>query len=175
VGRGVVLDEAVNEHLPQAYNAAVEEHQVKPLGQPDVDVTAFADGGELTFTAEVDVRPDIELPTTTASRSRSPTPRSPTPTSTSSSRACAGGSARCPVERPVRTGDFVTLDLAATVDGEPIDDATASGLSYEVGSGQLLDGVDDAVVGLSSGEEATFARRSRAASTRTRSPRSRPG
>jgi trigger factor len=157
VGRGVVLDEAVNDHLPQAYNAAVAEHQVRPLGQPEVDVTAFADGGELTFTAEVDVRPDIELPdydgvaVTVADADVTDTD---VDEQLESLRRRFGTLA--PVERATQTGDFVTLDLSATSGGEPVDDATASGLSYEVGSGQLLDGVDDAVVGLAAGEEATF-------------------
>jgi trigger factor len=157
VGRGVVLDEAVNEHLPQAYNAAVEEQQVKPLGQPEVDVTAFADGGELTFTAEVDVRPDIELPDydgIEVSVADAEVTDADVDEQVESLRRRFGSLAA--VERPVQTGDFVTLDLSATVDGEPVDDATASGLSYEVGSGQLLDGVDEAVVGLSAGEEASF-------------------
>ena len=90
----MVLDEAVNERLPKAYNAAVDEHKVKPLGQPEVDVTEFTDGDQLMFTAEVDVRPRSSCPTTAASRSRSTTPRSPTATSTSSSKGCAPASAR---------------------------------------------------------------------------------
>ena len=129
---------------------------VKPLGQPEVDVTEFKDGEPLKFTAEVDVRPEIELPDYDGIevtvddaevtdedvdeqldalreplRARSP-----------------------PVERAAGDGDFVTIDLAATVDGEPIEDARASGLSYEVGSGQLLDGLDEAITGLSAGEHA---------------------
>src|SRR4029079_17469116 len=62
VGREAVLEEAVNEHLPKAYNAALDEHQVKALGQPEVDVTQVEDGADLTFTAEVDIRPEIDLP-----------------------------------------------------------------------------------------------------------------
>ncbi len=62
VGRGAVLEEAVNEALPQAYGAAVEENKIRVLGRPEVEVTDFADGAELKFTAEVDVRPEIALP-----------------------------------------------------------------------------------------------------------------
>lgn len=163
VGRGAVLDEAINEHLPKAYNAAAQEHGVKALGQPEVDVTEFADGEQLTFTAEVDVRPAIELPdydgldvvvddaeVTDADVDEQLT------------SLAARFASLTPVERSVEDGDFVTIDLSATHDGHPVEDATASGMSYEVGSGTLLEGLDAAVVGLSAGESATFTDRLRA-------------
>ncbi len=157
VGRAAVLEEAVNEHLPKAYSAAVDEHKVQVLGQPDVDVTELNDGDDLTFTAEVDVRPEIELPTYQGLEvevaDADVTDEDIAEQLTS--LQARFGSLRT-VERAVETGDFVTLDLAATADGETIDDATAKGLSYEVGSGQLLDGIDDAIVGLSAGESASF-------------------
>ena len=157
VGRGVVLDEAVNEHLPKAYNAAVDEHKVKVLGQPDVDVTEFADGDQLTFTAEVDVRPEIELPDY---QGIEVTVADADVTDADVAEQLEGLRSRfgslSPVERAVEEGDFVTLDLSAAADGEPIDEATAAGLSYEVGSGQLLEGLDEAIVGRSAGDTATF-------------------
>ncbi len=157
VGRGVVLDEAVNEHLPKAYNAAVDEHKVKVLGQPDVDVTEFADGDQLTFTAEVDVRPEIELPDY---QGIAVTVADADVTDADVAEQLEGLRTRfgslSPVERPVADGDFVTIDLEAASDGSPIDEATAAGLSYEVGSGQLLEGLDEAIVGRSAGDTATF-------------------
>ncbi|MDQ3485887.1 MAG: trigger factor, partial [Actinomycetota bacterium] len=62
LGRGAVLDEAVNDALPTLYVQALRDNDLQPLGRPEVDVTKFADGDALEFTAEVDVRPDIELP-----------------------------------------------------------------------------------------------------------------
>ncbi len=157
VGRGVVLDEAVNEHLPKAYNAAVDEHKVKVLGQPDVDVTEFADGDQLTFTAEVDVRPEIELPDY---QGIEVTVADADVTDADVAEQLEGLRSRfgslSTVERAVESGDFVTLDLSAAADGEPIDEATAAGLSYEVGSGQLLEGLDEAIVGRSAGDTAAF-------------------
>jgi trigger factor len=155
VGRGVVLEEAVNEHLPKAYNAAVDEHKVKPLGQPELDVTPVEDGADLTFTAEVDVRPEIDLPDYTG-----------IPVTVDDAAVDAADVADqlrslqarfaslTPVDRPVQDGDFVTIDLWAAHEGEPIEDASATGLSYEVGSGQFLDGLDEVLVGLSAGEAA---------------------
>ena len=157
VGRGVVLDEAVNEHLPKAYNAAVDEHKVQVLGQPDVDVTEFADGANLTFTAEVDVRPEIDLPEyngMVVSVDDAEVTDADVDEQLESLRSRFGSLAA--VDRAVEQGDFVTLDLAASSDGVAIEEATAAGLSYEVGSGQLLEGLDDAILGKSAGETTTF-------------------
>jgi trigger factor len=157
VGRGVVLDEAVNEHLPKAYNAAVDEHKVKVLGQPEVDGVEFADGTPLTFTAEVDVRPEIDLPDY---HGLEVTVADAEVTDSDVDEQLEGLRSRfgslSPVERAVERGDFVTLDLSAASEGTPIDDATAAGLSYEVGSGQLLDGLDEAIIGKSAGDVAPF-------------------
>ncbi len=155
VGRGVVLEEAVNEHLPKAYNAAVDEHKVKPLGQPELDVTPVEDGADLTFTAEVDVRPDIELPDYTG------IPVTVDDAVVSDEDVAeqlrslqARFASLTVVDRPVADGDFVMIDLSAADEGEPIEDASASGLSYEVGSGQFLDGLDEVLVGMSATESA---------------------
>jgi trigger factor len=157
IGRAAVLDEAVNDAIPQFYGQAVEAADVRVLSQPEIEVTNFADGELLTFTAEVDVRPVIELPELTQlpvtvddaevteadvdEQVKSLADRFGTLTS---------------VERPVETGDFVSIDLSLSVEGKPIEDGTASGLSYEVGSEGLIDGLDSALVGLSAGESAQF-------------------
>jgi len=157
VGRGVVLDEAVNDHLPKAYNAAVDEHKVKVLGQPDVDVTEFSDTAGLTFTAEVDVRPEIVLPEYRGLEVKvddADVTDEDVTEQIESLRTRFGSLAE--VDRPVEMGDFVTIDLAAAAEGVPIDDATAAGLSYEVGSGQLLEGIDEAIIGKSAGDAVTF-------------------
>jgi len=163
VGRGAVLDEAVNAELPRAYTAAVREHHLQVLGQPDVDVTEFADGAELKFTAEVDIRPVIELP---EYRGLAVTVTEAEVTDAEVDEQLDALRARfgslSPVERGVETGDFVTLDLATEADGEPLEDATATGLSYEVGSGSLVEGLDDAITGLEAGGSATFTTRLRA-------------
>jgi trigger factor len=157
IGRDVVLDEAVNDAIPQFYGQAVEAADVRVLSQPEIEVTSFADGEQLTFTAEVDVRPAIELPELTQlpvtvddaevteadvdEQVKSLADRFGTLTS---------------VERPVEAGDFVSIDLSLSADGKPIEDGTATGLSYEVGSEGLVDGLDSALLGLSAGESAEF-------------------
>ena len=157
-GRSMVLDEAVNEALPRFYGQAVEENSIKVLGQPEVDVTTFDDGEKLIFTAEVDVRPEFEVPDY---RGIEVTVDDAEVTDTEVDEQLDGLRDRFAtltgVERPAADGDFVSIDLAATVDGESVDDLTAKGLSYQVGQGSLLDGLDDASAGLSAGESKEFA------------------
>jgi trigger factor len=156
-GRAVVLEEAMNEALPQFYGQAVEANDVHVLGQPDVDVTEFADGQELRFTAEVDVRPELELPDYEGLHV---TVEDADVTDDEIGVHLDGLRDRFAtltgVDRPAQLGDYLSIDLAGSKDGQEIEDARASGLSYEVGSDTLLDGLDDAVLGKAAGESATF-------------------
>jgi trigger factor len=157
VGRGAVLEEAVNEALPRLYGEAVRDNEVEILGHPDIEVTQFADGDQLVFTAEVDVRPEFELPdyealpVTVEDAEVSDDELDQQLTGLRERFATLKG-----VERPAETGDYVSIDLSATIDGEPVDDASASNLSYEVGSDSLVAGLDQAIVGLSAGESKEF-------------------
>lgn len=157
IGRGVVLTEAVNDALPGFYSQAVEEAEVLPLGQPEVDITQMDDGKELTFTAEVEVRPKFELPDLAT---LSVTVDNATVSEEDVDNYVNGLRERFAslktAERPAETGDYTSIDLSASVDGETVEDAQASGLSYEVGSGTMLDGLDDELVGMSAGESKTF-------------------
>ena len=156
-GRAVVLEEAVNEALPGLYGKAVEENDVQVIGQPEVDVTELADGERLVFTAEVDVRPDFELPdydgleVTVDDAEVSDADIDEQLEGLRERFATLTG-----VDRAAADGDFVSMDLSATVGGEAVDELTAKGLSYQVGSGSLLDGLDEAVTGLSVGETRDF-------------------
>ena len=157
VGRGAVLQEAVNEALPQFYGQAVEENKVRPIGQPEVDVTEVpAEAGqELKFTVEVDVRPEITLPDFTTLKNevdKVELADADIDERLTSLRERFG--TLVGVERAVETGDFVSIDLDAKIGDEEIDAVT--GISYEVGSGNMLDGMDDALAGMTVGETKTF-------------------
>ena len=158
VGRGAVIEEAVNEALPRFYAQAIEESDVRPLGQPTVDVTEVPDpskGGELKFTAEVDVRPALELPDLEGVEvSVDPIEVTDADVDERLDDLRQRFGTLVGVDRAAQTGDFVSLDISATIDGEEID--TVSGVSYEVGSGQMLEGMDEAVTGLQAGEATTF-------------------
>ncbi|MFE4827310.1 trigger factor [Streptomyces sp. NPDC056672] len=156
-GRGAVLEEAVNDALPKFYTDAVNEGELNVLGQPDVDITELKDGELLAFTAEVDVRPVIEIPDYSGIEV---TVDSVEVTEEDVDKAVEALRDRFastdPVERAAADGDVVTVDLEAKVDGEVLPDGVASGVQYTIGSGELLDGIDEAVIGLEAGGEATF-------------------
>jgi len=157
IGRAAVLEEAIQDAIPQHYSTAVREHEVKVLGQPEVEVTELADGDHVAFTAEVDVRPEIALPDLSALEvvvDDVAVADSDVAEQVDALRerfAVLKG-----VDRAARQGDFVSIDLAATVDGEEVPGGTATGMSYEVGSRQLLPGLDEALVGLEPGASRTF-------------------
>ena len=157
IGRGAVLDEAINDALPRLYGRALQENELQTLSQPEIDITRLDDGQSLEFTAEMDVRPEITLPSydglevvvedvvvtdedieeqLQALRERFGT--------------------LVDVERPAQDGDFVSIDLEARRDGEVVEGGQASGLSYRIGSGGMLEGMDDALLGKSAGESGTF-------------------
>ena len=157
VGRDYVLSQAVNDAIPGLYDKAVAESEIQPLGTPEVDISNLDDGQQLTFTVEVDTRPEFELPDL-ASLSVEVDGTLVTPDEVEeylSSLQERFASLKA-VQRPVAADDFVSIDLSATVDGKPVEDAQASGLSYQVGSGSMLDGLDEALTGLSAGDTATF-------------------
>jgi len=156
-GRGAVIQEALNEALPQFYGQAVEENRLAPLAQPEVEVTRLEDGDLIEFTAEVDVRPDFDLPDFTLLRATVDAlevPDSLVDEQVDLLRTRFGS--RETVERPAEVGDVVTIDLVARKDGQALEDAAAEGLDYTVGSEQMLDGLDEAVVGVSAGESKAF-------------------
>jgi trigger factor len=157
VGRGAVLEEAVNAAIPRLYGEAVESSSITPLGRPEIDVTELADNQRLAFTAEVEVRPEFTLPDLSG---LSVTVDDVVVTDEEVEEQLTALRERFarlePVEREAHDGDFVSLDLVATVDGEEVPGGTAQGLSYEVGSGTLLDGIDEAVQGAQAGDARTF-------------------
>jgi trigger factor len=158
VGRAAVLDEALNDALPRVYGEAAREHEIKPLGQPDIEMTNLDDGNTFSFTAEVDVRPEIPVPdlegiaVTVDDVEVNDADVDEQLDALRDRFATLTG-----VDRPVQTGDYVSLDLVSSVDGEEVEGGSAKGLSYEVGSGDLIDGLDEAILGTSAGESATFA------------------
>jgi trigger factor len=158
IGRGAVIEEAVNDALPRFYAQAVEESDVRPLGQPTVDVTEVPDpakGGELKFTAEVDVRPEVELPELEGiAVTVDDVEVSDGDVDERLDNLRQRFGTLVTVERAAQTGDFVSLDISATIDEEEID--SVSGVSYEVGSGTMLEGMDEAVTGLQAGEQTTY-------------------
>lgn len=157
IGRGAVLQQVVNDALPSRYSEAVTTTEIRPLGQPDIEITKLEDNDELVFTAEVDIRPDIDVPDLkTLKIEVEPIEVSDEDVDTELENLRARFGTLTGVERAVEEGDFVSIGLSASVDGKDVPDAKTDGLSHEVGSGQLIDGLDDALVGLKAGETKVF-------------------
>ena len=159
VGRGYVLETAINEGLNGWYQAAVQESGIRPLSRPEVEITEVPDpsatDGGLKFAAEVDVRPEIELPDYAGIEVQVAAAESSEADVDKALDELRGrfGTLKS-VDRPAADGDFLTIDITATIDGEEVD--SASGLSYQVGAGTMLEGMDEAVTGLSTDEDAIF-------------------
>jgi trigger factor len=157
VGRGAVLDQAINEVVPQKYVEALQANSLQPLAQPEIEVTKFEDHETLEFTAEVDVRPEITLPSYDGIEADVDDIELTDADVEEQVQALRERFATLvDVERPAADGDFVVIDLAATKDGEAIEGAEVSGMSYQIGRGGMLEGLDEALVGMSAGESKTF-------------------
>jgi trigger factor len=158
VGRGPVLDEAINEALPKFYVQALQENSLEPLAQPEVDITKFEDNETLEFTAEIDVRPEITLPDYDGLEvTVDAIEVSDEDVDDQVQNLRERFASLNDVDRAAAEGDFVVMDLKAMENGEVIEGAEVTGMSYQVGSGGMLEGLDEALTGMSAGEEKTFA------------------
>ena len=157
VGRGAVLDEAINAAIPTFYSQAAKDNDVLVIGRPTVEVTELKDNEKFSFTIEVDIRPDIALPNFSEIKLEVDDVKvteADIDEQVQALRTRFG--TLTTVEKVVASGDFVTIDLVATKDGQPLDGGTANDLSYEVGSASMIDGLDEALIGLSTGGEKSF-------------------
>ena len=157
VGRGAVLDEAINAAIPSFYSQAAKDNDVLVIGRPTVEITELKDNEKLAFTIEVDIRPDIALPNFSEIKLEVDDVKvtdADIDEQVQALRTRFG--TLTTVEKVVTKGDFVTIDLVATKDGQLLDGGTANDLSYEVGSASMIDGLDEALIGLSTGGEKSF-------------------
>jgi len=157
VGRDTVLVEAVNEALPTLYMKALEDNDITPLSQPEMEMDTIEDGAAVTFRAELDVAPKIALPEfhgLEAEVDDIAVEDAVIDEQVDNLRQRFGS--LNPVDRAAATGDYVTIDLTAAKDGEPITEAQASGMSYQIGRGVMLEGLDESLEGMSAGEQKTF-------------------
>ncbi len=158
IGRGPVLDEAINDALPKLYVQALQDNSIEPLAQPEIDITKFEDNESLEFTAEVDVRPEITLPELDGLEvSVEDVTVSDEDVDTQVQSLRERFATLNEVDRAAAEGDFVVVDLKASHDGEVVEGAEVTGMSYQVGRGGMLDGLDEALTGMKAGDEKTFA------------------
>lgn len=157
VGRGAVLDEAINAALPTLYSQAAKENDVLVIGRPNVDITELKDNEKFSFTVEVDIRPEIALPDFTKIEIEVD---DVVVTDSDLDKQIESLQIRfgtlTTVEKSVESGDFVSIDLLATDGGKEIDGGSANEISYEVGSASMIEGLDEALIGLKVGESKSF-------------------
>ncbi|MEV8215261.1 trigger factor [Leifsonia sp. NPDC077715] len=159
VGKAAVLEHAVNEGLDGFYRQAIEENDVRPLGRPEADITEWPNekdfSGDLLLTIEVDTRPEVTIPSfddITITVDAAEVGVDDVEEELDRLRSRFG--TLVTVDRPAKTGDFAQIDLTAEIGGEEVD--TAANISYEIGSGELIDGIDEALDTLTAGETTTF-------------------
>ncbi|HEY8591057.1 MAG TPA: trigger factor [Naasia sp.] len=159
VGKGAVIEHAVNEGMDKFYRQALAENDLRPLGRPEADVTKLPElkdfSGDLELSIEVDVRPDIELPDyENVEITVDAAAVTDAEIDEELERLRGRFGTLVTVDRPAKTGDFAQIDLVATIGDEQVD--TANAISYELGSGELIEGIDEALDSLTAGEETTF-------------------
>ena len=159
IGRGAVLAHAINDGLDGIYRMAIESEKLRPLGAPSANVISAPDektfAGNLVVEIEVEVRPEIKLPEFKGMKVTVDAIQVPDAEVDAEVDRLRGrfGTLKT-IERPAAMGDFTSVDLVAKLDGKEIDQA--QNISYEIGSGSLLDGIDDALLTLTAGETTTF-------------------
>jgi trigger factor len=156
-GRGVVLEEVINAEVPKAYDSAVAENELRPMGQPEVEVTQIEDGDLIAFTAEVDVTPTFELPDYKALEVEvSDSEVSDDDVQEQIDQLRKRFATTTPVERAAQSGDLVLVDVKGELDGEELEDFAGSALTFEVGAEGTIEGFNEAVEGASEGGTITF-------------------
>ena len=156
-GRGVVLEEVVNAEVPKAYDEAVRSNELRPLGQPEVEVTQIEDGELIAFTAEVDVTPQFDLPDYKGLEVEvSDSVVSDEDVDEQVEQLRKRFATVTPVERAAETGDLVLVDVKGELDGEELEDFAGTALTFEVGAEGMIEGFSEAVTGKSEGDTVTF-------------------
>lgn len=159
LGKGAVLQHAVQDSLPQFYAEAMREQELEPVGQPEFDIDTFEEGKDAAFTATVEVRPDFDPPAVDGVRVEHPEWQvTEEEVEAELDRQRERFAEAETVERPVQIGDLAVLSLSATHRGEPVEDASMDDQLYRVNdpddSGQKL---DRELLGASPGTILTFA------------------
>ncbi len=157
VGRGTVLNEAINNGLPDFYSKAAREHDVLAVGRPSIDIKELKDNEVVKFEVEVDIRPEVTLPDFSSielSVDDVVVTDKDVDDQVEVLRTRFG--TLTTVEKDAASGDFVTIDLVAKLDGKEVEGGTANGISYEVGSNRMIDGLDAALEGMKVDQSKTF-------------------
>ena len=156
-GRGPILEQVVNDMLPSRYEQAVQSEDLKVIGQPDVDISKIEDKDFVEFTAEVDIRPEFEVPDFSEISITVPAIKAGEEDVDKALEDLAERFGELKdTKRKMKTGDYAIIDITAEVDGEKIEEASTEGLSYSIGDDNLIKGLDTALRGMKTGEDNEF-------------------
>ena len=156
-GRGPILEQVVNDMLPSRYEQAVQSEDLKVIGQPDVDISKIENKDFVEFTAEVDVRPEFEVPDFSEISITVPAIKAGEEDVDKALEELAERFGELKdTKRKMKTGDYAIIDITAEVDGEKIEEASTEGLSYSIGDDNLIKGLDTALRGMKTGEDNEF-------------------
>jgi len=156
-GRGPILEQVVNDMLPSRYEQAVKKNDLKVIGQPDVDISKIEDKDFVEFTAEVDIRPEFEIPDFSKISVTVPALKADEEDVDKALEELAERFGELKdTKRKMKTGDYAIIDITAEIDGEKIEDASTEGLSYRIGDDDLIKGLDTALRGMKTGEDNEF-------------------
>lgn len=157
IGAGYARSEALNKAIPEFYGEAVVEHDVDVIAQPELDITDGQESGDVTFTAVVGVRPTIIVAGYNGLRVEVPSPEVPDEEIEAQIDRLRGQYGELTaVDRAAAEGDYVTIDISGTQDGEEVDGLTADDYLYSVGSGMIASEFDEHLVGASAGDVLEF-------------------
>ena len=157
IGRGPILEQVVNDMLPTRYEQAVVENDLKVIGQPEIDITKIEDNDVVEFTAEVDVRPEIEVPDFSKIAVTVPAIVADDAAVDEALENLAERFGELKdTKRKMKTGDYAIIDITAEIDGKKIEDASTEGLSYRIGDDDLIKGLDTALRGMKTDEDNEF-------------------
>ncbi|MCP3939382.1 MAG: trigger factor [Actinomycetia bacterium] len=157
IGVSYARAEAMEESMGVYYAAAVRQEQVDVIGRPDIDITGGEEDGPLTFAATVETRPSVEISGYDNLTIEIPSPVIDDDDVQQQIDNIRGRSASLEdIERSATAGDFVTIDIEGTVDGEPLPGLNAEDYSYEVGTGVVGEELDENLEGASAGDVLDF-------------------
>ena len=157
VGRAGVIDEAITASLSPLYSQAIKDNEIHVIGRPTVEITSVKEDEGFSFTSEVDVRPELTLPNfSEITLTVDDVEATEEEINIQIEQLRTHFGTLTTVEKKIESGDFVAINLLAKINGEEIEGGTANDISYEVGTNQMVDGMDEAIIGLSAGEKTTF-------------------
>ncbi|MBV1893958.1 MAG: trigger factor [Ilumatobacteraceae bacterium] len=157
VGLGPAREQALRDAVPEYLAKAVREHDVDLIATPEVDITEGEESGPVEFDATCEIRPVVTVPGYGGLRVELPSiDINDDDLSEARAAELRKGGELADADRPAEVGDYVTLDLAATRDGEEVAGLNTEDWSYEIGQGWVTDDFDDQLVGASAGDELTF-------------------